>query len=200
MKIKKWTLVLVAALLQGLTATLAMAGNFYGAVDIGGVEAPDACNGLPGFTCTNSEVAYRIATGYQFDPTWGIEISYGDLGKSKLSGVASGVVTNEETRISAAQAVVTGAYWVSQSLSLIGKFGIGTTVVKQSGTSAEAGFVASSTANATSTRLTYGIGAQYAVTQALSVRAQYESLGNVGNDATGTAKIALISMGVVTKF
>lgn len=197
---EKFTPILIAVLLQGLIATPAMAGNFYGAVDVGGVEAPDACNGLPGFTCANSEVAYRIAAGYQFDPTWGIEISYGDFGKSKLSGAASGVLINEETRISTAQAVVTGAYWVTQSFSVIGRLGVGTTFVNQSGTSSEAGLVASSTANATSTRLTYGIGAQYVVTDAFLVRAQYELLGNVGNDATGTANIALISMGMVTKF
>lgn len=83
---------------------------------------------------------------------------------------------------------------------MTGKVGIATTFVSQSGTSGEAGLVVSSTASATSTRLAYGVGAQYDVTRAFSVRAQYESLGNVGNDSTGTAKISLISAGVVKKF
>lgn len=197
---KKYSLILAMSLLMGLIASSAMAGNFYGAVDIGGVEAPDSCSGLTGFSCANSEVAYRIAAGYQFDPIWGVEISYGDLGNSKLSGVTSGVAISEETRISAVQAAATGTYRVTQSLSMIGKVGIATTFVNQSGTSGEAGLIASSSANATSTRLSFGIGAQYDVTKSFAVRAQYESLGNVGNDTTGTAKIALISAGVVRKF
>ena len=177
-----------------------MAGSFYGAVDVGGVEAADACNGLPGFSCTNSEVAYRIAAGYQFDPIWGVELSYGDLGSSKLSGATSGVAINGETKISTAQVAATGTYRVTQAFSMIGKVGIATTFVSQSVATGGLGLVVSSTANATSTRLAYGIGAQFDVTKTFSVRAQYEALGNVGNASTGTSEVALISAGLVQKF
>ncbi len=190
------TKILAAALLSALS-TSAMAEGPYAAVDIGQTTAKDMCAGSTGFTCNETATAFRFGGGYQFTPNFGIEANYGILGKPTMSGTVLGVAINGEAKLNTLQVAATGTYPVADAFSLIGKLGIARTTVDV--TASGGGF--SSSQSATSTKLAYGIGAQYDVSKTFGVRAQYENLGEVGDvNTTGTAKVSLISAGVVFKF
>lgn len=187
------------ALVISAAISPAMAENLYGAVDIGQSKAKDACTGFPtGWTgCEDTATMFRIAGGYQFTPMWGAEVSYGDLGKPSMgSGIVLGVPTSGGYEASSFQVSATGSFPLGSAFSLIGKVGIARTDIKVS----FSGGVSASD-SATTTNLAYGIGAQYAFTEKVSVRAQYEDLGTVGDsNTTGTSKVTLLSVGLVLKF
>lgn len=190
-----------AAILVVCTAiSPAFADGFYGALDIGQTKAQDACSttGLPaGSTvagCKDTATMYRIAGGYQFAPMWGAEVSYGSYGKASM-GVATvpflGTIAAGDWQLSGLQVSGTGTFPLGNAFSLIGKLGIARTDIK----------LTAASVSATSTKLAYGIGAQYDFTKTVAVRAQYENLGTVGDvNTTGTAKVSLLSAGVVLKF
>jgi OOP family OmpA-OmpF porin len=192
----------IAVLLSAFVATPALAENFYGALDVGQTKAGDACNitGLPaGSTvagCKDTATLYRIAGGYQFAPMWGAEVSYGAYGKASM-GTATipffGTVAAGDWQLSGLQVSGTGTFPLGDAFFLIGKLGIARTDLKLSGGGASV--------SATSTKLAFGIGAQYDFTKSIAARAQYENLGTVGDtNTTGTAKVTLLSAGVVLKF
>jgi OOP family OmpA-OmpF porin len=199
-KMKIDSKVIAVALIFGATISPVMAENFYGALDLGQSTAKDACTGFPaGWTgCEETATMYRIAGGYQFTPMWGAEVSYGDLGKPSVgSGILLGIPVSGNYEASSFQVSATGSFPLGDAFSLIGKVGIARTDVK---VSLSGGGVSASESD-TTTNLAYGIGAQYAFTEKVSVRAQYEDLGTVGDsNTTGTAKVTLLSAGVVYKF
>lgn len=191
-----------ALLLSATISAPAFASDqaFYGALDIGQTKAGDACStsGLPaGSTvadCKETATLYRIAGGYQFAPMWGLEVSYGDYGKANM-GTANvpgfGTIAAGDWKLSGLQVSGTGTFPLGNAFSLIGKVGIARTDLKLTAMSL----------SSTTTKLAYGIGAQYDFTKSVAVRAQYENLGTVGDtNTTGTAKVSLLSAGVVLKF
>lgn len=197
--------ILAAALLSALTST-AMAEGFYGAVDIGQATFKDACSGLQaGFACSDSDTAIKLGGGYQFTPNVGVEASYGTLGRAKGSGIDTSagfpIAISAEAKFTTLQISATGTFPIANSFSLIGKLGIARTTLDSSATGTALGRTVSSSISASSTKFAYGIGAQYDFAKSVGVRAQYENLGEVGDaNTTGTAKVSLISAGIVFKF
>jgi len=192
--------VIAVVLIFGGTVSPAIADSFYGALDLGQSKAKDACSisGLPaGSTvagCKDTATLYRIAGGYQFTPMWGVEVSYGDYGKASMGTAtipSSGTLT-ADWQLSGLQLSGIGTFPIADGFSLLGKLGIARTDLKLTG--------GGTSTSATSTKLAYGIGAQYDFTKNISARAQYEDLGNVGNSNTDTSKVTLLSAGVVFKF
>jgi OOP family OmpA-OmpF porin len=180
------------ALIFGATVSPAMADGYYGALDLGQAKAKDACTGLPaGVTgCKDTATMYRIAGGYQFVPMWGAEVSYAAYGKESAGTLGA---VSVDWQLSGLQVSGTGTFPLGDAFSLIGKLGIARTEIKLTGGGASV--------SATSTKVAYGIGAQYDFTKSVAVRAQYEGLGTVGDaNTTGTSKVTLLSAGVVYKF
>jgi len=191
---KNLAIIITAALAFATAASSAMADgtNYYGAVDIGQTKAKDACtdNPLGVVGCEDNATAFRFAGGYQFGPMWGAEVSYGAYGKASM-GSLGGISADWE--VSGFQVSGTGTFPLDDAFSLIAKLGIASTELKLSG--------GGGGLSATSTNLAFGFGAQYDFTQSVSVRAQYEDFGKVGDDnTTGTSNVSLLSAGVVFKF
>ena len=188
----------VATLILGVMATPAMADGFYGALDFGQAKGKDACTDLAAFGvvgCKDTASAYRFAGGYQFTPMWGTEVSYGDYGSASLGSFMGTPLGNWEA--SGFQISGTGTFPLGAGFDLIGKVGIAQTKLELNYSPAIGG----GSDTATSTKLAAGIGAQYNVSKNITIRAQYEDLGKVGNDATtGTSKVTLLTAGVVFKF
>jgi len=104
---------------------------------------------------------------------------------------------SEDYKLSGIQVSGTGTFHLGDAFALTGKIGIAQTDLKITGT-CSCGIAINQSAN--STKLAYGIGAQYAFTNSVAIRAQYENLGTVGDNTTGTSKVSLLSVGVVLKF
>ena len=168
-----------------------MAEGLYAAVDVGKSTAKDACASL-GSSCTDSGTAYRLGGGIQLTPNLGIEASYGIMASVK----ASGSLGNAEYKPKTLQVSATGKFPIAGPFSLIGKVGLARTTVDLSATNS----LGSYSPSATSTKLAWGVGAQFDLSNSLGIRAQYENFGDVGDANTGTAKISMISVGVVMKF
>lgn len=184
--------VLAIALIFGVAASPAMAEGFYGALDAGQSMVKDACTGNPaGVTgCKDSATLFRAAVGTQITPMWGAEVSYGAYGKASTGTL--GALSSIDWKISGLQVSGTGTFPLGNAFALIGKLGIARTDIKLTG--------GGTSLSATSTKLAYGIGAQYDFTKSVSARAQYEDLGNVGDSNITPSKVTLLSAGVVFKF
>lgn len=184
---------LTVALFLALSST-AFAEGMYAAIDVGQSAIKDACVGATAFgmTCTETGTAIRIGGGYQFNQNFGIEANYGFLGSAKASGGGG----SGEIKPSSLQIAATGTLPLGDAFSIIGKLGIANNSAKFTSTG-------SADQTSSSSKLAYGIGAQYDFSKSLGVRAQYESLGDV-LDNTGTAdtnyKVSLISAGLIFKF
>ena len=188
------------SLVLGTLTSPAIADSFYGALDFGQTTAKDACSiaGLPAGTtvtgCKDTATMYRVAGGYQFAPMWGAEVSYGTYGKASLGIVnipGTGSLAAGDWQSTGLQVSATGSFPVGDAFALTGKIGIARTDLKISATSL----------TASTTNLGYGIGAQYSVSKSIALRVQYEDLGTVGDaSSTGTAKMTLLSGGVILKF
>ena len=164
----------------------------YFALDVGRTLATDLCSGMPlGVTgCKDTAGLIRAAIGGQFTPMWGMEVSYGNLGKASAGKLGS---VSVDWQIYALQVSGTVTYPLSSTFSLIGKLGIARPDLKLTG--------GGNSVSETNTNLAFGIGAQYDFTKSVAIRVQYENLGTVGNaDTTGTSKVGLLSAGIVLGF
>ncbi len=184
------TIVLFSAL-----STTAMAEGLFVSADVGKSTAKDACSSFTsiGASCSDSGTAYRFGGGLQFTPNLGVEASYGVMAKVTASGSGG----NVEYKPKILQVSATGTFPIAASFSLIGKVGLARTTVDLNATSG----IGSYSSSATTTKLAWGLGAQFDLSKNLGIRAQYEDFGDVGDaNTTGTAKISMISAGVVMKF
>jgi len=198
--------ILAIGLISALSST-AMAEGMYLAIDVGQTTAKDACVDLPaGFTCNDKSTAFRFGGGYQFTPNFGIEATYGLLGTAKISGVlisaGTPIAMNFDVTNTTLQASAIGTLPLSENFSIFGKMGVASSTITLKGRGTAAGFSATLPERTkTKSNLAYGVGAQFNLTPKVGIRAQYENLGEVGDDIeTPKVKLSLISAGLVVKF
>lgn len=181
-------------------AALAADNSFYGALDLGQSKAKDACTPPAGVTvtsCSDTDNAYRLGLGYQFNQNFGLEANYVDFGKATATGTVLGVPFASDASVTAFQLSATGSLPFNESFAVIGKIGAAHASVDASATAL--GITAAASAN--STELTYGIGVRYNINKTMAIRAQYEDFGTVGDPATtGDSKLSLISIGMTFGF
>ena len=197
--------ILSIALLSALSST-AMAGGFYGAIDLGQTTGKGPCSDVPaGDSCTDSDTAFRFGGGYQFTPNVGVEANYGILGSGKASGseTVGGVTYTDsiEAKFTTLQIAAIGTFPVANSFSLLGNLGIARTTQDLNWAYTAGSLSESGSDSKTDTNLAYGIGAQFDISKTIGVRAMYENLGESGDDVnTYKVKLSLLSAGVVFKF
>ncbi len=181
----QWLLIVMAL---GLAPVPAFADqDFYAAVDIGQTKAADVCN-LGGSGCTSTSAVFRATAGYQFVPMLGAEASYAYYGKQGL-GTRAGVATGDWKASGFELAGVVNIPVVT-ALFVTAKVGIAPTTFELTGPGR----------STTVTNLAWGLGARYDFNRDVGVRAQYESLGTVGDTTTGKTKLTLITAGIIVMF
>jgi opacity protein-like surface antigen len=192
---------LLAIILLSAFPAAVFAEGAYVAVDYGQAKAKDACSGLPsGYACSSSESAYSLGGGYKFTPALGIEANYGVLGTFKASGATGGTRFYSYVKPKTLQVAVTGTFPIASSLSFIGRVGVASTTIEEGTTSIGSSTFSSTSANATSTKLAYGIGVQYDIAKSVGMRVRYEDMGETGDASTGKTKISLLTAGLEFKF
>ena len=141
-------LLLAAAFSAALVAGPASAQMYLGA----GVGASK--------TDTN-ENSWKLYGGFQFNPTWGLELGYTDLGRYRGSDIESWSLAGTGT-------LPLGARW-----SLLGQLGAAANRPNFAGASNHTG-------------LLVGVGVGYSMTKSLGLRVEYEDFGKLSNVSTGT--------------
>ena len=146
-------LVAAAILMSFSGAALAEGGSFYGAVDVGQATSKDGCTGLPaGFTllsCSDTATALRGTLGYQVNPSFGLEASYGDYGTMNANVKYLGVPITASASASGFQFSALGSLPVSDVLALTGKLGIAFTEAESSVSCAGCSTFSTSASNTT---------------------------------------------------
>jgi OOP family OmpA-OmpF porin len=164
-------------------------GGYVGG-SIGQAKAKDACSGVGSpFSCDDTDMAFRILGGYQFNRNFAAEAGYHNFGKAKLSGLG----ITADVKSSAWELVGIGAYPISPEFSVYGKLGLYYGDTKFSSNCC-------GSASDTNTDMTFGFGVQYNVTPQLGVRGEYQSYSNVGSSNVGETDINVFSIGVIYRF
>jgi len=146
--------------------------------------------------------AYKLFGGYQFNQNWATEFEYIDFGKykSSISGVSDAGVLNIKS--SALAASLVGMWSFNDAFSAIGKLGLASKHTQTTGDLSDPNGMSLIGSRTTLVPL-LGIGAEYRLTQRVSLRAEYEYLGTtevVANTDKYKIKNSLLSVGLRYRF
>jgi OOP family OmpA-OmpF porin len=108
----------------------------------------------------SSKTSWKLYGGFQFNPTWGVELGYTDLGRYRGSDIQSWSLAGTGT-------LPLGAGW-----SLFGKLGATSNRPDFAGASNHSDLLA-------------GVGVGYSMTKSLGLRLEYEDFGKLSNIGTG---------------
>lgn len=135
------------------------------------------------------DTAFKIYGGYQFNPVFGIEAGYADLGKAEVS--AAGITVSGRPK--SIYLAATGTLPLNDRFALFGKVGAASsrTTVKATGD------LDSKEKNTTAL---LGVGASFAITPSVLAVAEYENFGKVIDEDGGNLKANVLSLGIRVKF
>jgi OmpA-OmpF porin, OOP family len=183
----------VAALLCGgalVTAPPAAAQLYLGgSAGWSDYKSGNAVN-LTSGSVDGEDTGYKIFGGYQFNRTFGFELSYLDLGKASYTGTLNGApVTGGSAETTGWNFSGTATLPLSPSFDLFGKLGM---MMWETDSSFFTAGVPGGQKN-DGNDLTYGVGVAYHFTPNLALRAEWERFKAVDD-------IDLMSIGVAIKF
>jgi len=167
--------------------------NSYILLSAGKSNSHGTCSSTiaPDAKCSEKGNVYRLGYGYQFTPTWGMQISYGDFGRAEEDGALAvppagvpggGPIPYTWTWSAVGwEIAATGTLHFGDSFSLIGKLGYLRANV-------EAEFVVITTTNEiwhsefheVSNNTNASIGAQYDFNRDFALRLQHDRYGKLG--------------------
>jgi len=140
---------------------LLLAAAFSAAIVAGPASAQMYLGAGVGASKTDTdENSWKLYGGFQFSPTWGLELGYTDLGRYRGSDIESWSLAGTGT-------LPLGARW-----SLLGKLGAAANRPNFAGASNHTG-------------LLVGVGVGYSMTRNLGFRLEYEDFGKLSNVGTG---------------
>lgn len=170
----------------------------------------------------NHHGAYRLTLGYQFNPYWGIEASYVDLGKTTTAGSASGYYLppcqpagiclpammplsldyRASYSVRGPAMAFTGTYPITDRWSVFGRLGMIDARVHlaldASPTSDPLLVPSAESDSSTSWSSTFGLGVSWALDDRWDVRLDWDDYVDVGSrNSTGRNSVSLASLGVV---
>lgn len=189
------SIIAIAFVVSLLTATLAKASPFYVSFNAGISKLNDFCaNVAAGYTCKDTATAGTLDLGFQASDMIGLELGYGNYGKPVASGIYAGSNLEVTEEISGLRLMGIASIPVSKSFAFTGKLGVSRANINVISTINPGSAIP--TYSASSTSLAYGIGVKYTIDRYLSVRAQYENLGKIGDDTTGTDTLSILTVGL----
>ena len=166
----------------GFVTALAMAGpaaaQLYLGATIGQAEFKEGCLGTG--ECDDSDSAWRILGGFQFNKFFAVEAGYYDFGEA-----SSGTVKLEAE---AFELVAVGSFHFTDRFSVYGKLGGYQGTLEGAGTDED------------NTDLTYGIGARWDFTKRLGVRAEWQRYESLGGGALVETDVDVLSIGLIFQF
>jgi len=204
---------LAVATILSVSMASAFAGDWYAVGSIGQSKVKDGNKseidsglvsaGVTGLSSSLDEkdTGYKLQLGYKFTPNWAIEGGYVDLGKFKYNATFTGGGANAEVKASGWNIAGVGTVPINDRFSLFGKLGLIDAKVKGSVTATGPGGTASGNTSSTKSKANWGIGANYGVSKAWGLRAEWERFSKLGDkNTTGESDVDLLSVGVVFNF
>lgn len=148
----------------------------------------------------NRHFGYKLYGGYQFNPYFALEGGYFDLGKFGYTATTTPAGTlNGTIALKGVNLDVVGLWPITEKFSLFGRVGVNYAKAQDNFVGTGAVQVGNPNPSARSTNYKFGVGAQYALTESLAVRAEIERYRI--NDAIGNkGDIDMISAGLVYRF
>ena len=152
-----------------------------------------ANTGNPGINLNGrgTATAEKVTAGFQITPMWGAELSYFNLGKVGIS--TPGGVANYDTNVTTAAATL--SYPLTQSLTLVGRAGVGYSHVDLN--------VPSQNYASSSDKypLVGGLGLRYSLTPRLALTVDYDYLGRTGRFSGGDSSTGqVLSAGLMLRY
>lgn len=210
--------IIASALLLASGFALAQQPGFYIGGSIGGATADvgDADRELSAAftsvgatnintTSDDTDFSYKLFAGYKFNKNFAVEGGYADLGKYTASGSSllrgRTLTADADSEAYAVFVDVVGILPASEEFSVFGKVGGAYAHTKTNSSASFVGLSASD--NATSSKFVpkLGLGAQYYVTKAVALRAEYEYYFNVGDkNETGESDVQVFTVGLTYGF
>lgn len=151
---------------------------------------------------TDHDTAFRLTGGYQFDPYFGLETGYQDLGQVEIKGsvtypalIPSPTPVDNKVHAHGFIAEAVGRWPIADDWALYGRAGGFFDVVDY-----EQGIPASSTSDR-SIKFTYGVGVTWTVSEPIGVKLGWDRFGNLGAPyTTGQFSVDVLALGLVYTF
>ena len=184
---------MVLAVAAWVAPSEAPAQGWYVGGSVGRSDADDG-NAVPDLITSGSvdgtDTGFKIFGGYQFNPYFGLELAWVDLGTAKYSGSFSGFpVTGGTVKTQGFNFSAVGTYPFGSGFAVFGKVGALAWESKQNDTTAGTPFSNKESGGDVS----FGIGASYNFNKNIGIRAEWERFKAVGD-------IDLLSVGLAYKF
>ena len=151
-------------------------------------------------TTDNSSTGYKLFGGYQLTPNFAVEGGYFDLGRFNYSSSTTPAGTfSGNNRVNGLNLDLVGTLPLSDRFSVLGR--VGAAYAQNRGSFASTGFVPLNTSNPrrNETNLKIGLGLQYAISEALSVRAELERY-RISDPIRNRGNVDMASIGLVYRF
>lgn len=208
---------LMLGLLMASNLAVAQQSGFYAGASLGQAKVDSDANSLSSDLMAigvsnvstsqdNNDTGWKVFGGYQFNPHFGVEWGYADLGKymatatGQLRGVAISARGNVDAYAVFAD-VVGHIPLINNALSIFGKAGVAYTKTKLNASASGGGVSASSGDSDGEVVPKLGLGVRYSLTRQFAVRAEYERYFNVGDkNKTGESDVDMWSIGVMVDF
>jgi OOP family OmpA-OmpF porin len=190
------TIYLAAAMASALSLSTPASAEFFNftMAPLLGVSAGQASFDVScpaASSCDDTDTAWRVFGGLEVNEYISMEVGYADLGKAEISGATSGTAEANGMTFH-----VIGNLALNPSFSLIGRGGMSILDLNVETTGGEV-----LDEGDTDVAWSFGVGAQYNVTQALGLRVEWERYFDVGDEhTTGQMDIDLLSAGLIYKF
>ena len=182
-----------------LATHIAEASSYYVTLSGGVAKLRDYCaNSATGYTCTDLTKAYGLDLGYEYGDYIGSEFGYRNYGVAKTSGPTSTSVLDLDQKMSGVRLFITGNLPLSSFMAVTGKIGVAYNFISLDTTITPGPTIG--TYNTTVASAAYGVGLKLTFSDSFSLRVQYEYLGKIGDDTTGTDTLTLTSVGLSYHF
>ncbi|HEX6156074.1 MAG TPA: outer membrane beta-barrel protein [Burkholderiales bacterium] len=191
-----------AAALAILIATPAWSqdAGFYLGASIGQSKAKDTCDDSGAFSCDDTDTAWKIFAGYQFNRHFAVEAGYTDLGEVSLSAASATSSVRGTIELSAFELMAVGSFPVVDRFSLYGKLGLYRAETEQKLQVTLGSLTVSDNKTEKNADLTFAFGARFDITRNLGVRAEWQRYLDVGGGEIGEDDVDVLSVGLLYRF
>ena len=180
---------IVIAVALAASSSMALANGVYVGGSVGHTHADLDCAGTS--SCSNNGTGFKGFVGYQFNDTFSAEFSYFDLGKPNATVDGA----NLDLKNTGFGVRGLASYPITKDASAF--FALGLNRVKSEATVSFNGM--SGSASETSTQPSAAIGVDYALTQSIKLRGEFEST-RFNDIAGGSYTVHNFSIGLKASF